>query len=203
MISEKEILEKTFELFSRYGIKSQTMSDIATALGISKKTLYKFVTDKHDLVRKVFLNPKPFHNIDDQTGEKNAIEEFYSVYLMVMDIIKNTHPHMIYDLRKYYPDVYSELRQRRKRIMIGNVIENIKKGQKEGLFRNDINVTLIAELYYLKTEALIETDFINTGGYSVNEILKELFKYHILGISTDKGREFLAKFKIFENDEEN
>ena len=34
----------------RYGIKSITMDEIATSLGISKKTIYQFFTDKDDLV---------------------------------------------------------------------------------------------------------------------------------------------------------
>ena len=37
----------------RYGIRSITMDEIATQLGISKKTIYQFFTDKDDLVYAV------------------------------------------------------------------------------------------------------------------------------------------------------
>ena len=48
----KNILLKVHELYTKYGIKSITMDDVATDMGISKKTLYQFVTDKDDLVGK-------------------------------------------------------------------------------------------------------------------------------------------------------
>ncbi len=48
----KIILSKVRELYTKFGIKSITMDDVATELGISKKTLYQHVTDKDDLVGK-------------------------------------------------------------------------------------------------------------------------------------------------------
>ena len=48
----KNILLKVRELYMKYGIKSITMDDVASEIGISKKTLYQFVTDKDELVGK-------------------------------------------------------------------------------------------------------------------------------------------------------
>ena len=50
---EKEILLKSADLFTKYGIKSMTMDDISQQLGISKKTLYLYVDNKKDLVKKI------------------------------------------------------------------------------------------------------------------------------------------------------
>ena len=49
----QRILAKTAELFMRYGIRSITMDEIATQLGISKKTIYQFFTDKDEMVEAV------------------------------------------------------------------------------------------------------------------------------------------------------
>lgn len=202
MISEQEILENTFKLFCHYGIKSLTMGDIAASLHISKKTLYKYVSDKHDLVKRVFLNLEHHHKfIDTSLLNGNAIEQFYQVSRKVMEMIRKSNLHMLFDLKKYYPDVYEEIQVRRKKAIVKNVSENIRKGQTEGLYRKDINPELVGELYFLKTNALIDSNFVNSGKYSLKEIFVELFKYHILGICTAKGREFLENFKIFEDDE--
>ncbi len=48
-----EILSKAFELYYKYAIKSVTMDDVARELGISKKTLYQYVSNKTELVEKV------------------------------------------------------------------------------------------------------------------------------------------------------
>ena len=50
---EQRITEKAQELFFRYGLKSVTMDDIATHLGMSKKTIYQYYTDKDALVDAV------------------------------------------------------------------------------------------------------------------------------------------------------
>ena len=50
---KERILAKAADLFLRYGIRSITMDEIAAQLGISKKTIYQFFTDKDDMVSAV------------------------------------------------------------------------------------------------------------------------------------------------------
>ena len=49
MIKE-QIINTAFDLFSQYGIKSVSMDDVATAAGISKRTLYESFEDKETLL---------------------------------------------------------------------------------------------------------------------------------------------------------
>ncbi|MFN9581658.1 MAG: TetR/AcrR family transcriptional regulator, partial [Bacteroidota bacterium] len=49
---KNKILSESQQLFLRYGFKSITMDDISRELGISKKTLYQFFTDKNELVHQ-------------------------------------------------------------------------------------------------------------------------------------------------------
>ena len=53
MEMKERIKQKTDELFRSYGIKSVTMDDIATRLGVSKKTIYHSFADKDQLVDEV------------------------------------------------------------------------------------------------------------------------------------------------------
>ena len=46
----EKILETAGEMFLNYGFKSITMDDIANEMGISKKTIYKYYSNKVDLV---------------------------------------------------------------------------------------------------------------------------------------------------------
>ena len=49
---EIELIDSVAQLFMRLGIKSLTMEEIARQLGVSKKTLYKYASDKKELVAK-------------------------------------------------------------------------------------------------------------------------------------------------------
>ena len=48
------ILVQTLKLFLSQGIKATNMDDVASSLGISKKTLYAHVDNKLDLVNQCF-----------------------------------------------------------------------------------------------------------------------------------------------------
>ena len=50
---ENRILLKARDLMTRNGVKHITMDDIASQLGISKKTIYQFYKDKEALVMAV------------------------------------------------------------------------------------------------------------------------------------------------------
>lgn len=52
----ERILRESESLFTKYGIKSITIDDLARHLSISKKTIYQFFTDKDDLVYRVTEN---------------------------------------------------------------------------------------------------------------------------------------------------
>ena len=54
MSIKERIQQKAGELFRRYGIRSVTMDEIAGQLGISKKTIYQFYSDKEALVQDIF-----------------------------------------------------------------------------------------------------------------------------------------------------
>src|SRR5665811_2127221 len=107
----KNILLKVRELYMKYGIKSITMDDVARELGISKKTLYQYVTDKDDLVRK-FVD----YEIDQKQDEVircfnirfNAIEELFEISFFMNKMMRNQNPATEYDLKKYYPNHYQK-----------------------------------------------------------------------------------------------
>ena len=104
-MEEKEsvILENVRNIFMRYGIKSVTMDDISRELKISKKTLYKFVVDKPELVAKVMqekcsCDQKDISDIVKKS--KNAIDELMNVTQYVGKTVKEIHPSIHYDLEK-------------------------------------------------------------------------------------------------------
>ena len=51
----ERIIDTAVESFSAHGIKSITMDDIATSLGISKRTLYEVFSDKETLLEECIL----------------------------------------------------------------------------------------------------------------------------------------------------
>lgn len=190
----KKILEKVSELYIKYGIKSITMDDVASHLSISKKTLYKYVSDKDDLVGKVIdIQIEVLRSEMDckcDTG-LNAIEELLIVSKMINYKMKNMNPGTIYDLKKYYPEHYSKFLNARREKMHSNIINNIRKGKEEGLYRNDLDENIIAKLQISRIENIIDNDFFSVEEFTSTKFFQEIFVYHIRGIANEKGIDFL------------
>ena len=105
----EKILLKVTELFMRYGVKSISMDDISSQLGISKKTLYQFVDNKKDLIQKVFER----HIEEEMAAMKiivneseNAVEEIVRIAQYVTQLLREMSPKTLYDLQKYYRSIW-------------------------------------------------------------------------------------------------
>ena len=190
------ILSHVSKLYHRYGIKSVTMDDVAHHLCISKKTLYEYFQDKKDLVTKVLDaehsgNCMVFEEI--MKRKLNAIEELFEMYKSIKKMIQDYNQSMDYDIRKYYPDLYTRVREARRSAMVGNSLINMKKGKKEGLYRKDLNEDILARLHMFRIENLADNELFSTDELNSFEVFHELFVYHLQGIMSSKGRDFFEK----------
>jgi len=190
----KEIISKVSELYLKYGIKSVTMDDVARELGISKKTLYLHFKDKDELVKKVVdLHLFGMHEDMKNLVPKNvnAIEELLFVSKFITQYFNKINPSVTYDLQKYYPEVWKNIATNRREHIYERIIDNMKRGMKEGLYRQDIHIDIIAHFYLFRMEMSQTFDLIVDHKYSFEEIFNTSFHYHIRGIASKKGIEFL------------
>ena len=190
----EDLLAKVSVLYRKYGIKSVTMDDVAHELGISKKTLYQFVSDKTELVKMVVEHVR--HCNFNSMGEKeetdlNAIEELIEVSQHLNTVMKDHSPSYEYDLKKYYPDIYRNLMLARRKLMYESMISNIRKGKKEGVYRNDLDETIIAKLYLLRIENMQSSEIFGREEIHSQKFFREVFVYHIHGLATEKGLRIL------------
>jgi AcrR family transcriptional regulator len=192
-----DILKKVNTLYQKYGIKSITMDDVAKKLGISKKTLYQYVKDKADLVEKVImLEIKDKQKISKEfinNKKINVIEKAIQVHKFIDEYLKNVNFSIEYDLRKYYPDLYKKIQEMRRKNMYESMLRNMKKGKKEGLYRKDLNVELIAKLQIFRAENLLDNGMFSKKDFTI-ETFNELLTYHIRGIASNKGIKYFEKF---------
>ena len=199
----KNIIEKAGVMFAKYGIRSVTMDDISKELRISKKTLYKHVKDKSDLVTQVFDFSiheaiRTFKEIGE--SEMNAMEKMIEIAKLTRCEIRDFKQSMEYDLRKYYPEIYGRVREIRRHFALELHTEGLKKGIEQGYFRSDLKPEIIGKLFYLKLEAIIQhTDIFTPEEYASHDVFFEDFIYHIRGIASERGIKILEE-KLHELD---
>ncbi len=193
---DKEIIRKVAQLYNKYGIKSITMDDVAHELGISKKTLYEHFSDKLHLVNAVVEQEIFFNDLrlqEQKSNSKNAMQEILQTFRLHLQMLKEYNPSLEYDLKKYYPEIYSRLKQITRAKIREITLNNLIKGKREGFYRKELNEEIITKLTVLRIESISESDLFSQEEIYSHEFSKEMFLYHLHGILTPMGIEYLNK----------
>jgi AcrR family transcriptional regulator len=195
-IMRDKILEKSGEMFLTLGFKSVTMDDIARELGISKKTLYKYFSNKANLVAAATgavqqAIDKTILNIKDQ--DFNAIEEEFEIKAIFKEMFKNAKTSPMYQLKKYYPETYQDLMDREVCMFKDCNADNLEKGIEQGLYRPSINIELVGNFYFTLIFGVFESELYSQHMQEVLRIEYEILEYHIRAIATEKGLAELEK----------
>lgn len=193
---DNRILTKAESLFFKYGIKSISMDDLSRELGISKKTLYQSVENKKELVIQVFQNliQKEIDAvISIRKDADDAIDEMIEVARYVIPMLRQISPTLIFDIQKYYRDVWLLCEEFNQQEVFTVIKENIERGIKEGIYREEFHSEIIAKLYVGKTNIVIDEDIFPLKEYNKENLFKEHIQYHIRGIATSKGLKLLEK----------
>lgn len=200
---ELKIVQGASKVFMQYGIKSVNMDDMARHLGVSKKTLYTVVKDKEDLVKKAIC---AFGEIEDNqilsivNKKLSAIDEGIEIMQWVLSIFQNLHPSIMFDMEKYHPEVFCDMRDNRHKMIFQCTIANMIKGQKEGVYRKDFNPEIIVRIYMSSVEAILNPRLFPIDSFKLSEIYSSAFLYHLHGIATPKGLDLIKeKFKHIKN----
>jgi AcrR family transcriptional regulator len=196
MEKKKQNLNEAEQLFKKYGFKSITMDDVSRHLGISKKTLYQYVENKADLIEKIMHN----HNANEmeliaqiQENSTDAIDELFNIAVMARQQLKELSPAAIFDLKKYYKPIFDMLISMHQEYIYNCIKNNLDRGIKNGLYRDDLNVDIIARLYMAQTLGLIDDSYFPSDKYKKERVYSEFIRYHFNAITTKKGATILNR----------
>ena len=191
-----ELLTGCEKSFDRFGVRALSMDDLATQLGVSKKTLYRYFKNKADLVLQVFDQACTRQTKRTETLSKcglNAIDAVIAVMEYFQTELREMHPSMLFDLQKYYPEAMQRLQTHKMETMQGYLVRNIERGQKEGFYRKDFDAKLISRLHMSMVQTMTDPATLEEFGRPLSELQMELHTYHLRGVATEKGLEHLRQ----------
>jgi len=98
---------------------------------------------------------------------------------------------VLFDLKKYYPKVFEATHARRRNMIRRVVVHNVTRGMEQGMYRQDLNVEAVADLHLALVEDMVRQAENGTLERPLAEHFKELFTYHIRGIASAQGLDYL------------
>jgi AcrR family transcriptional regulator len=191
-----EFLKQAFEVYMKFGIKSVTMDELARQLGMSKKTIYTFVKDKNDLVEQCVKMAQAGETCEidliTKTNE-NAIDESLAIGESIASKLRSIHPSIFFDMQKYHPSAYKLMTCQRDELITDSVVSNLIKGKAQGLYRENLDETIISKMYLSFISVLFNGDIFQTSEFTFSQVYSEYFRYHIRGLASDKGLKYLQE----------
>lgn len=182
-----KIIAKASDLFLKLGFKSVTMDDIAGEMCISKKTIYKYFCNKEILIEESTATiHKEIHLIIDAVILKNynAIQENFEIRKMFKEMFKASDTSPIYQLKKHYPEIYEKVMSREINECNTLFQQNIEKGIKQGLYRENVNIESYIRFYYLLVFSIKES---TSSEKEAQKLELEILEYHTRAMATPNG----------------
>lgn len=198
------ILTHATTLFLRNGIKSVSMDDIATELGMSKKTLYKTFTNKDEIVLGVMST-----HLCQAQGEcarfantaSDAVREMLDLSAWADQQFGNVHPSIFYDLRKYYPAAWTLFAEHKSTFILDQITQNLRRGIAEGLFRADLDVEVLARLNLAQIELAFDPTLYPPTRFAPIRVSKVFDEHFLLGVATLKGHRLFNQYQHITEEE--
>ena len=190
------ILSESLRLFKKNGIRSVTMDDVSKELGMSKKTIYLYFANKSELVEKVLdymLEKERTVCIEGDLAKMNAIDFLLAVSQNVSKQMKDMNPINSFELQKYYPAIFREFVNKKRDHVFEKVKQNFTQGIAEGIYRNDLDIDLVARLYIQKLIDVHNPEFLESVNFGFEKVFQVMFDNHIRGIANAEGLAYYEK----------
>ncbi len=195
---QERILDTAFGLFRQYGTRSITMDDIATRMGISKKTLYAHFVDKDDMVVHAIRRYLEIMQEDDRLIREraaNAIEELFET-MNQMDVkLRNMNPVIMLDLQKFHSKAFTVFQEYRNNSLHTAIRDNLERGIAEGLYRKDLDINILTQFRIASAMLCFQPEAFPMTGYEMSRVQRVLLEHFLYGVAAEEGFRLIEKYK--------
>ncbi|HUS00810.1 MAG TPA: TetR/AcrR family transcriptional regulator [Chitinophagaceae bacterium] len=198
MEMKERIKQKADELFRSYGIKTITMDEIASRLGVSKKTIYQSFADKDELVDEVVGDLLTYNQTccnKDRAKATDAIHEVFLAMEMVQQMLQNMNPVILYDIERNHPLTFQKFLQHKNKFLLQVIKENIERGKKEELYRENVNTEVIAKIRLETMFLPFNPEIFPKSKFNLVDLEQQLIEHFLFGVATMKGHKLILKYQ--------
>ncbi|MBL0356206.1 MAG: TetR/AcrR family transcriptional regulator [Chitinophagaceae bacterium] len=189
---------KAHDLVMQYGIRSVSMDDIAGALGMSKKTIYQYFTDKDELVEAIIkdvISDNRNNCLKDRDKAKDAIHEVYLAIEMMQEMFADMNPSIINDMEKFHPKAYAVFHEHKYNFLHKVLKDNITRGIQEDVYRQDIDQEVLIKARLECMMLPFNQQVFPKSKYRLIDVEVALTEHFLFGMATLKGHKLILKYQ--------
>ena len=190
------IASQAGELFMQHGIKSVSMDEIASKLGMSKRTIYQHFVDKEELLI-YFLEYTEQQQLEKLKQLSETLPSVIDIFLHIIDMHREMAS--LYcirfqeDIEKYFPKAQQKMKEQHEK---GTILSKdfLKTGIEQGVIRPDLNIEVTAFLLQDTNNTYVHASRMMYRPFSIWELFFTMMVNFIRGISTNKGIKIIDEY---------
>jgi AcrR family transcriptional regulator len=191
------ILGEARTRFFTYGYSAFTMADLATELGMSKKTLYVHFRSKHAIIRAVIDEFAAVVRAEAETVLRHTqltfAEKLRSFVQVMLERLACTNHTFMRDLQRFAPDLHRHIEQMRSRnipYIFGRFIE---EGQLSGAVRDDVGPAIAVEFLLHAIQGMMQPAVLQRLHLRPQDVFENSINLFFSGLLTSAGRKEYEK----------
>ena len=145
--------------------------------------------------RHISLERQMINHISDNAHD--AIHEMAQIAEHIVIHLRQIKPTLIHDLQKYYKDIWNMVLELQSGFMQAKIEDNIIRGMNESFYRPNLAADIVAKLYVAKSLIIVDESVFSLQTYNRDHLVQQHILYHLHGILTEKGRQHLIEFNLF------
>jgi len=193
----QKIATTVIPLFTQKGMRSISVEEIARNCGISKRTFYEYFKSKEELVGYIvedWIKKSARYLSLNRHISSNAISEMNNFFLSMEKVIQTIPPLFFLELRRYYVDIWKVLEHFKEEHLMPFLILNIERGKSENIYRSNIDLYLIGQLYFSLLEGMLENLW--RKGIAIEKAYREMNFFLLHGFVNLKGMKLIYEKAI-------
>lgn len=188
MDNKEKILLATIKAFNQKGLKF-TMDDIASILGMSKKTIYTIFKDKNSLFMEMVdylfdtIKESELKIINDDT--LSTIEKLRKILGVMPESYKDIDLRQLYMLKGKFPEIYRHVEERLENGW-ETTIKLLEQGIEEEVIR-PVNVLMFKMMMEASIEQFFQRDILIRAGMTYTQGLDEIVGILLDGVAVKES----------------
>jgi AcrR family transcriptional regulator len=193
----KRIIQASRVYFFKYGYSKVRIDEIASEIGISKKTLYNHFDSKEALLREVL------HDFATELSEATVnvstesivdyVSSLRSFVVTMANRLGEISPQFVRDLARTTPGLRDELLSWRSEKIDRTFAMVLRKGQAIGAIRSDLSAASMAKVYNVVLDSVFRSDEISSNEPQPVDVYRAIVNTMFIGTLEDDEHEAFMK----------
>ena len=193
------------EKFAKYDYTRVKIDDIASEMGISKRTLYEYFPSKKTLLSEVLndvlneFKTKLDEYLNSIIDKENP--DFFEALLKILDMnfkaMTQFSKEFFEDIRKNTPEEWNKLQDFKLKQIEDKFYKMYNIGVKSGYIKSDIDKNVLFLIHYHSIQGIMQPEVITQLSLSEKEVIQNIIEILLTGVLTDNAKEkyISKKFK--------